>query len=56
MIYTVHISYSKDGVSDVEYFEMLYNHSCGKEMTAKKQGQSLVPNPCPPSPPKKSVD
>ena len=33
------IYYSKHGASDVEYFEMSYNHSNGKEMTAKKQGQ-----------------
>ena len=43
---------SKHGASDVEYFEMSYNHSYGKEMTAKKQEQPYVLPP----PQTKSVD
>ena len=42
MIYTVHIYYSKHGTSDVEHFEMAYNHGYGKGMTAQKQESLLV--------------
>ena len=39
MIYIVHTYYSKDGASNIELFEMPYNHSYGKGMTAKKEGE-----------------
>ena len=43
-IYTVFIYYSKHGASDVEHFEMTYNHNCGKGMTAQKQGPPSIPS------------
>ena len=42
-VYIVHIYHSKHGNSDVEYFEIPYNHSFDKEITAQKQEPPLVP-------------
>ena len=44
MIYTVHTYCGKHGATDIEHFEMTYNHGYGKVMTAQKQGPSLVPS------------
>ena len=43
MTYTVHIYYSKHGTSDVDHFEMAYNHIYGKGMTAQRQEPPSVP-------------
>ena len=48
MIYTVHIYYSKHGVSDVEHLEISYNYGYSKGMTARKK-------PIPPVPPPKKA-
>ena len=45
MIYTVHITYSKDVASDVEHFEMSNNHGYGKGMCAQTKPLPPVPPP-----------
>ena len=42
MMYTVYIYLSEHGTSDVEHFEMAYNHVYGKEMAAQKAGHPSV--------------
>ena len=45
MIYTVHKYYSKRETSDVEQFEMAYNHGYGKGISARNKPIPPVPPP-----------
>ena len=45
MIYIVHIYYSKHGTSDVEQYQVPYNYTYGKVMTAQTKPIPPVPPP-----------
>ena len=45
MIYTVHISNSKDGASNVEHFEMSNNYGYDEGMCAQTKPLPPVPSP-----------